>query len=165
MFSGNIKNIENMFVKSDALKALYKYLTSVFDTDIYERILALKNESQRVESKYDLGYEMFAIEQFYNGSYTCFESHEKYIDFHVLVSGLECIEVGNSFSFEIKNNYSSKLDAAFYNKKREVSKILLYPMDLVVLFPHDIHSCSSAEGGDIFKSVVKVPKELLKFRF
>ena len=165
MFSGNIKNIENMFVKSDALKALYKYLISVFDTDIYERILALKNESQRVESKYDLGFGITAIEQFYNSSYSCFESHEKFVDFHILVSGLECIEVGNISSFEIKNNYSSKLDATFYNKKREVSKILLYPSDLVVLESYDIHSCSSANSADIFKSVVKVPKELLKFRF
>lgn len=165
MFTGNIKNIENMFVKSDALKTLYKYFIDIFDSSIYHRILDLKSDSKsRIESKYDLGYEMMAIEQFYNGSYACFESHKKYVDFHILVSGIECIEVGDESSFDIREPYSSTNDVKLYDKKREVSKILLYPTTLVVLFPQDIHACSGI-NGEIFKSVVKVPKDLLKFRF
>ena len=158
----------DMFSKSEALVILRDYLLSVLDCD--GENLILDNCNLRVERKIDLGYEMFAIEQKYRLNDECiFESHRKYIDFQLIISGVECIEVGDRDSFDIKNEYDLNKDITLFNQRREVSRMIVYPRDLVVFFPNDVHRCGLKVGqihsNLIFKSVVKVPCSLLKFRF
>lgn len=176
---GNIKNFKDMFIKSDALNVLYDYLldASNVNGNIYKRILSLDCESSldsRVEIKYDLGFGMNAIEQSYKlGAEIKFESHREFIDFQLLVFGEECMEVGYSSHFEIINDYDLSKDVILYTKLNDTSTILLYPANLLVLFPYDIHAGgivphkqnSLNQYKIVFKSVIKVPISLVKFRF
>lgn len=168
-FLSNIDDISSMFKKSETLKILYDYLSSATDksNDIYKRILMLDCSNGRAENKFDLGFDMVAIEQSYTlNNEGIFESHKKFVDFQLVVYGDECMEVGHIYNFNATNKYNEDRDVINYSRFSEVSKIFLYPKSLLVLFPNDIHAGGFRLKSDIvFKSVVKVPLELLKFGF
>ncbi|RAX53841.1 hypothetical protein CCY99_05525 [Helicobacter sp. 16-1353] len=168
---GNIDKISDMFIKNDALKILYDYLLEATQKDsrIYNRILSLDCGDNRMEMKYNLGFDMVAIEQSYRlGGESRFESHKKYVDFQLLVNAKECMEVGDSKNFKVISEYDNSKDVVFYEKINDVSKIFLTPKTLLVLFPYDIHAGGFFIDKNIdivYKSVVKVPYPLLQFRF
>lgn len=172
---GNINKISDMFIKSDALKILYDYLleASSKGSSIYKRILSLEcstNKADRIEMKYDLGFDMIAIEQSYKlGGEIRFESHRKYVDFQLIVDAKEYMEFGDSLDFKMISKYDEKRDVVFYEKINDISKILLTPQLLVVLLPYDIHAggilAAKNDNDIVYKSVVKVPCSLLKLRF
>lgn len=157
----------DMFSKSKALCELKDYLFTVINID--SNNLVLNDGDLRVERKIDLSYGMFAIEQKYRLNDKCiFESHREYVDFQLVISGIEAIEVGDIDSFDIRDDYDCNKDVTLFDQKREVSKIIAYPRDLIVFFPNDIHRCGLKTNNHcdvVFKSVVKVPYSLLKFRF
>lgn len=157
----------DMFCKSKELGILRDYLFSALVLD--SKSFIINNGDYRVENKVDLGHGMFAIEQKYKlDNSGIFESHRKYVDFQLIISGVECMEVGNIDSFNIKCDYDEVKDITLFDAKRDVSKIILYPRDLLVLFSNDIHRGGLVVNKNldvIFKSVVKVPKSILKFRF
>lgn len=167
LFISDLKKNSDMFCKSEALEVLYDYMDSAINGKIKERIIALKHEGDRIEVRHDLGYGMFAIEQSYvmNDSYT-FESHKKYIDFQLIVANSEYMEVGSKECFSVKLGYDDNRDVILYNKVLEVSKIALYAGNILVLFDDDIHAGGIKFSDEcVFKSVIKVPYSLLKFRF
>lgn len=165
---GNLYNLEMMFNKSEALQVLYKYLSESLDSnlDTYKRITNLDCKNDRIENRVDIGFGMIAIEQSYKVNDGNFESHNKYIDFQLMIKGAEYMEFGSINDFEISSEYDENKDVIFYHKNNNTSKILLKENTLAVFFPYDVHRGGLRVDCDIvYKSVIKVPHKLLKFYF
>lgn len=173
MLIANINNIRDMFMSNSALKILYDYMLNASNKDstIYHRILSLDchNSQNRMEVKYNLGYDIVAIEQSYKlGGEIRFESHRKFVDFQLIINAKEYMEVGDSVDFRVISSYDDTKDVVFYEKINDVSRILLSPEMLVVLLPYDIHAGGilvDRENSIVYKSVIKVPYSLLQCRF
>lgn len=156
------KDIESYF----KLDSISKYILEAIreDSPIYKRILSLSCECGRVEQKFSLGDDIVAIEQSYkldnNG---LFESHKKYVDFQLVLDGSECMKIGFQSSFSNINSYDSTKDVINYTSNEAISSLSLYPNNLLVLFPEDIHAGGFRLNHDIvFKSVLKVPLSKLR---
>lgn len=165
---GNIYDIEMMFDKSEALQTLYKYLLESIDSnlDVYKRIISLDCNDDRIEKKIDIGFGMIAIEQSYKLSGGNFESHNKYVDFQLMIKGAEYMEFGSIDDFKISSEYDVNRDVILYHQNNDVSKILLKENTLAVFFPYDVHRGGLRVDCDIvYKNVIKVPHKLLKFCF
>ena len=165
---GNLYNLGAMFNRSKALESLYRYLLESLDSnlDIYRRIVSLDCKNDRVENKIDLGFGMIAIEQSYKLNGGNFESHNKYIDFQLMIKGAEYMEFGNVNDFNISSKYDENKDVILYHQNNNVSKILLKEKTLVVFFPYDVHRGGLRDSFDVvYKSVIKVPHTLLNFYF
>lgn len=166
---GNLCDLGKMFNKSESLQILYKYLLEAIDiqSNIHNRIMNLNCNSDRIENKIDLGFGMTAIEQSYRlGIGGRFESHNKFVDFQLMVNGNEYMEFGSIKDFKIYREYDSTRDVVLYESITNVSKILLKNWNLAVFFPYDIHRGGILFSDEIvYKSVVKVPIQLLKFCF
>ncbi|MDR2822624.1 MAG: YhcH/YjgK/YiaL family protein [Acholeplasmatales bacterium] len=90
---------------------------------------------------------------------TYFESHKKYCDIQIVVSGVENIGFQDidSFSGEITNPYDDAKDVIKY-KLSEYTKIKLLPGDAAIFFPEDLHApkMKSLEFSNVRKVVFKV---------
>ncbi len=166
---GSLYDFKSMFYKSEALQILHQYLLDAMDknTNIYNRIVNLNCSGNRVENKIDLGFDMVAIEQSYKlGNEGQFESHMKYIDFQLVVSGSECMNFGSIGDFDIYSKYDSSRDIILYHHNANTSTALLKSGTLAVFFPYDVHKGGIPFNDEsVYKSVIKVPSQLLKFCF
>ncbi len=91
----------------------------------------------------------------------CFyETHRKYIDVHVLVSGREYVLARDSASLTVKTVYSAENDIEFQEASPgEVQRAYLAPGTVLILFPEDAHMPCVRIGGypeTVRKVVVKV---------
>lgn len=167
---GNIDSLSHLFVKTQPLQKLYEYLckASMPTDSIHKRILSM----QVGENKIALDFDMFAIEQTYflkDFKEAIFETHRIYVDFQLVVSGEEFFAIGERRDFEVLHPYDEKKDVIFYHQKTHTSKILLHQNALAIFFDYDVHSGGLAlenltPKAQVFKTVVKVPKELLKLK-
>lgn len=166
---GKYNSLKSMFYKTPALNDLSLYLSQALDSssEIYRRILEVNGES-----KTELGHGIFAIEQKYglkDQKQAFFESHLKYVDFQLIVHGEEFFLLGDRTSFNEKERRIES-DLIVYEANFMASQIYLKAGDLAVFFENDVHSGGLALSGlevskMVYKSVVKVPKELLKLKF
>ncbi|PAF48397.1 hypothetical protein BKH46_00340 [Helicobacter sp. 12S02634-8] len=169
---GKLQTFNHALQANPNLKALQTYLNaaSSIDTPIYRRIL---DTPLGLERKFDLGGGLQAIEQ----SYSCkdpknafYESHKIYVDFQLVVSGEEIFEVGDPLDFKIKTPYDTQKDLIIYHQSPQTSKFLLSSGMLAIFFDTDIHAGGLKKEGQevtspIFKTVIKVPKNLIDLRF
>ena len=166
---GNFKSLENMFYKTPALNALSEYLTQALDTNsaVYKRILNTDEEN-----KITLSDGMFAIEQSYglkDISKAFFETHLKYVDFQLVVFGEEYFLLGDRQDFT-QDMMDISRDLITYKPHYKASQIYLKAGTLAVFFENDVHAgglalCNLALSQKVYKTVIKVPKELLKLKF
>lgn len=164
---GKLQSLKEIFKKTQDLQELYQYLLDALTpgNKIHERILQTTGEN-----KFDLGSNMIAIEQSYdlkNPENSFYESHRKYIDFQLMVKGCEYFQLGDINDFEIQSPYDEKKDLIIYEKSSKISQIRLDESNLAIFFDYDIHSGGLDIAKDpqrVFKTVVKVPKNLTKFR-
>lgn len=147
------------------------YLKTILESDSLEnkRIFSLPNGSFE---KIILNDEIFAFEQV---DYTkrreeCFiESHRKYVDFQMIVSGIEQMEYIDIDKLTIDTEYDGEKDLIVYKLEEKTSKFLLQKADVAIFFPEDAHIGQAMynEESLIHKAVVKVPINFLygTFRF
>ena len=108
------------------------------------------------------GDQVFAIVQRYASkpAEKCrFETHRRYIDIQMVVSGAELMEVRAAEGLDVTEPY--KPDVEFYAAPEAGSShtVLLGPGSLAILFPEDAHRPCVAIGGvpaAIHKIVLKV---------
>ena len=104
---------------------------------------------------------MIFIEQTYlsKDREECFyESHQKYIDIHLIVKGTEYIEVCNTNELNVLENYNEHKDATKYRYDINGSILKLCVGDVAIFFPKDGHMTSMSENinSEITKVVAKV---------
>lgn len=88
-----------------------------------------------------------------------FESHRRYVDLQVVVSGTECMEVSGAAGLAVAQPYDEAKDLITYADTDEASRLRVREGEAVVFWPEDAHLPSMAVGtpGLVRKIVVKVP--------
>ncbi len=134
------------------------------DSATLPRILALDCGDSRVEKTLDLGDNIRAIEQSYTLKNSgIFEAHRAFVDFQFVAKGSEIMKIGDFSAFAPINEYDSTKDFQNFVPLKSPSKIALYENALLILTPNDIHAGGfEADSKVVFKSVLKVPTNLLK---
>lgn len=162
---GNVFKLEK-FLKDKELNLVFNYFKQVVDKDseINKRIYSLSVGSCE---KINITDDIFAIEQvFYTKNrQDCFiESHKKYIDFQLIISGNEQMEYVDIDKLTIDNHYNSKKDLVTYKLVDNTSKFLLQDNDLAIFFPDDAHiGLSMFKVSElVYKTVIKLPVEFYK---
>ncbi|MFA7256252.1 MAG: YhcH/YjgK/YiaL family protein [Kiritimatiellales bacterium] len=93
------------------------------------------------------------------------ETHRKYIDIQVLLSGMEEIEIFPKNELTVSEPYNPEKDAEFYRHPEKThAKITLNPGQFIVFFPHDAHMpCLMTDKIPqlVKKVVVKISVDLL----
>ena len=93
------------------------------------------------------------------------ETHQKYVDIQVLLSGEEIIEVFEKQGLTVSAPYNPEKDAEFYQVPAEpCATITLKPGQFAVFFPEDAHMPSvmtRSSPKPVKKVVIKVAVELL----
>ena len=96
------------------------------------------------------------------------ETHRKYVDIQVLISGSETFEVFPKQGLTVSEPYNPEKDAEFYQVPAEPrAKITMNPGQFIVFFPEDAHMPCLMTGNSpqpVKKVVIKVAVELLKER-
>ncbi len=157
---GNIKKIEKLFADKN-LSVVFKYFNEALDVNskIHQRIF---NLPVGAFEKIDITNNIFALEQvFYTKNREdCFiESHKRYIDFQLVLSGNEQMEYIDIDKLEIKTAYNEEKDLITYKQANNTSKFLLQPGDLAIFFPDDAHmGLPKFEKPElVYKTVIKLP--------
>jgi YhcH/YjgK/YiaL family protein len=160
---GNVYKIEK-FLKDKNVKVVFDYFKEALEKNskVSQRIFSLPLGSFQ---RYDINEEIFAIEQvFYTKNREeCFiESHKKYIDFQLILSGNELMEHIDIDKLEVDMAYDEKKDLITYKLVDNTSRILLQAQDLAVYFPDDAHIGlpKYKESELVHKTVIKFPIEL-----
>jgi YhcH/YjgK/YiaL family protein len=160
---GNIYKLEN-FLKEKGLDVGFEYFKQAIDTDseIHKRLFSYPVGS--FEKNY-ITDDIFALEQvFYTKDRTeCFiESHRKYIDFQLILSGDEQMEYVDIDKLEVDRSYDEIKDLITYKLVDNTSKFLLQNNDLAIFFPDDAHiGLPKFQVSElVYKTVIKLPIKL-----
>jgi biofilm protein TabA len=93
------------------------------------------------------------------------ETHRKYVDIQLLLSGSEVIEIFPKRTLTVSEPYNPARDVEFYEKPDEAhAKVTLHPGQFLVFFPDDAHMpclMAGASPDPVKKVVVKIAAELL----
>lgn len=87
------------------------------------------------------------------------EIHQKYIDIHYLISGIEYIgTVIDTKDNPIYKSFAPGKDIQFYEHVKHETFVELFPGSYVILFPQDIHRpcCCLTDPVTIRKIIVKI---------
>lgn len=87
-----------------------------------------------------------------------FETHQKFIDMQVMVSGEEMIAYAPKADLKPKGAYDSAKDIAFFEEPEKVTTISMHPGDYAVMKPEDGHKprCILSQACKVKKIVVKM---------
>lgn len=161
--------IGNFFDLSDLFDNGLGFVKSYFEeslkkgSEINNRINSLPIGSFE---KVELEQDAFALEQvFYtkDRNLCFFESHLKYVDFQLILSGTEQMEYCHISKLDLLKNYNKKKDLIIYNNIKSSSKFVMSNNDIAVFYPNDGHlGLGKYKNPDlVYKTVVKVPIEFL----
>ena len=93
------------------------------------------------------------------------ETHRKYVDIQVLLSGTEVIELFPKKGLTVSEPYNPEKDAEFYQHPAEPQmRVTLKPGQFLVFFPEDAHMPCLTAGSTpqpVKKVVVKMAVDLL----
>lgn len=129
---------------------------------------AKKQSTQSKVGRYDIqGDEIFGIVDSLETipkSQGIFESHRRYIDVQLCLSGSEIIAWAPTKTLKVKKPYVSKDDYALHHKPKHSLELLMTPGTFAVFFPEDAHmpKLSSGQNKRTKKIVVKVATKLVK---
>lgn len=173
---GELSSLGHLFKKTQELEILHAYLKDVMQkgSGANQRVL---NLAFNTEFQAPLGHGIFSIEQSYcleharESEKGFFESHKQYVDFQLIVKGVEGAKVVDTKKAVIKTPYNEKRDLIVYEPVQEASFLRLDAGMLAIFFENDVHalrfygeSFEKYKAEPIFKAVVKAPKGLIKLK-
>lgn len=159
----NVHQVHNFLKDNVALEYLYSVCNSTHQN--WFRILELPLKTCKKEYINEF---FFALEQNYitKPRNECFwESHKKYIDIQLHLSGIEQMEFIDISYLEISEEYSQEKDLIIYNNNRYSNKIIMQKNDIAIFFPEDAHlgmAMYNENPSNVLKTVIKYPLELWK---
>lgn len=162
---GNLYKLEKHF-NNQTLNLVFSYLKKALDkeSDISKHLYSLPIDTFE---KHTLEHDIFVFLQvaYTKKTEECFiESHKKYVDFQLLISGDEEMGYIDIDKLQVDMPYSASKDLITYHMQENVSKFVLESQDLAIFFPEDGHIGLAMYRKEtlIRKIVVKVPVELMK---
>ena len=162
---GNLYKLEKQLSEKN-LSIVFDYFKTALDSssDVHKRIF---NSPVGSFEKLSLTDDVFALEQvFYTKNREeCFiESHKKYIDFQLILEGVEEMEYIDIDKLKVDMPYDASKDLITYKMVDNTSKFVLQKADLAVFFPDDAHIGLPMykEKSLVYKTVIKLPIELYK---
>jgi len=156
---GNINDLKETLFK-DKLEFIFNYFEDCLDSSssTYQRLNKLPLGSFE---KHIINKDVFALEQVFktkNRKDCFFESHQRYIDFQLVLSGNELMELSHPSGMIIDNRYDIKKDLTTYKFSNNTSKLLMKKGDLAIYFPNDVHM-----GLGYYKQQLVFKKTVIKF--
>ena len=156
MIIDNVNNLQQYFNGSWLVELL----------DFYQKIDIHTSNGNYVILENDL---LFCKVMTYNTKTEGFitESHREYIDFQVLLSGQERLDIYHPANLLVKKPYELETDCTFYEYPELIvpdASIYLKPELIAVLFPQDAHATQMTIGSNpssLKKAVFKVHNSLL----
>ncbi|EMH26523.1 YhcH/YjgK/YiaL family protein [Helicobacter pylori] len=173
---GELSSLGHLFKKTQELEILHAYLQDVMQkgSGANQRVL---NLDPNTEFQAPLGHGIFSIEQSYclehakESEKGFFESHRQYVDFQLIIKGVEGAKVADINRAVIKTPYDEKRDLIVYEPVQEASFLRLSAGMLAIFLENDAHalrfygeSFEKYREEPIFKAVVKMPKGLIKLK-
>jgi YhcH/YjgK/YiaL family protein len=160
---GNIYKLEKQLADK-TLSTVFDYLKQALDqnSDVHKRIF---NSEPGLFEKVALNDDIFAFEQvvYTKERERCFvESHKKYIDFQLILEGVEAMEYIDIDKLKIDCPYDDSKDLLMYKMVNNTSKFVMEREDLAIYLPDDAHVglAMHEKRSLIYKVVVKLPVEL-----
>lgn len=159
---GSVETVRAQSPSNPAFAVAWAYVEELLrpNSAIAQRVAALGNGESK---KHELGAGAFTIEQVYDTkprSDGFFESHRKYIDIQVVVSGVEIMEVADLGRATVRQPYLEERDLIAYNDISTASALRVSAGEAAVFFPVDVHMPSLRAGATstlVRKAVVKLP--------
>lgn len=86
------------------------------------------------------------------------ESHRKYVDIQLMISGKEAMDLVDISRLSIEEHYNAETDMAFWKAPKQMSRISLTDGDCIVLYPEMAHRGAQDLDGQhhVLKIVGKV---------
>jgi YhcH/YjgK/YiaL family protein len=159
---GTIDTVRAQAPQNPAFATAWAYIQDLLDAKsaVARRVAALV---AGVSEKHELAHGVFAIEQAYLTKARpdgFFESHRKYIDIQVIVSGDEIMEVVDRARIDVRVGYDETKDLIMYVDVPDASSLRVKAGEAAIFFPVDVHMPSLRSGATsmlVRKSVLKVP--------
>ena len=159
---GSLATVRAQASRSDGFAAAFAYVEELLreGSAVQQRVRAI-GEGDR--QKTELGNGLFAIEECYQTRVRAdgfFESHRKYIDVQAILDGEECMEIADLARMTVKQPYNADRDLIIYDDNTDASHLRVYPGQVAVFFPADVHMPTlriRAAPVVVRKCVVKIP--------
>lgn len=131
---------------------------------LFPRVFAwLREHGATAEpGRHEIGDGAYAsIETYAPHPFRHYETHCRYIDVQVVVSGEEYIYIGSPAEMKEERAYDPAKDIAFLTQETNKGiPVAMKAGDMLVIWPHEAHApgCAKADGAQsVRKIVVKVP--------
>ena len=89
-----------------------------------------------------------------------FESHEKYIDIQIILSGTERIDFINTSELSVDIPYNEEKDIIFYKRENlDAGRVVLRQRQFAIFYPYEAHMPQLNAGSiqqEVKKAVVKI---------
>ncbi len=148
MIKNNIENIQEVLNDNPELKPFCDFVLAN-DFSLFDG----KKWTEDQENFYFCQ----SIETRVNGTER-FESHQNYIDVHLILKGLEGFEFSMNTSLDPITDYISEKDAQYYSGEGE--DIVVKENEFVVFYPNEAHLCAKSDPvNNCEKIVFKIKKD------
>lgn len=159
---GSLATIRAQVPSNDGFATAFRYVEELLaaDSPAQKRVRAIADGDT---NKVELGGGVFVIEQVYETRLRAdgfFESHRKYVDVQAVLDGEELMEVADIARIKVRQPYNPDRDLVVYEDSSEASLLRVYPGQIAVFFPNDVHMPTlriRAQPVRVRKCVVKVP--------
>ncbi|BCZ17475.1 Flagellar motor-switch protein [Helicobacter sp. NHP19-003] len=159
---GKLDSLAGLFSKTQELENLYTYLKQICDPKHPACQALLQRQASSMVK--ELGSGMCAIEIVYSPELGTLETHKECIDFLLVVMGGEILHLADKTDLSVLTPYNLDKDQETYQHNSLCYSVPLHAGMLVILFPHDAHTTEAHKPGLVYKVVVKVPINLVKFK-
>ena len=159
--TGSLSTIRNQAPRHPYFEKAFAYIDVLVKpgSEANRRLLGVALNTSNRE---DLGDGIFALEQAYltkTPEEGRWESHRKFIDIQVVVSGDEYIGVCEINRLSVAEDVTPGKDLIFYQATSEGSSIRLKSGEAAILFPPDGHlpGLRTTQQNTVRKAVIKIP--------
>jgi YhcH/YjgK/YiaL family protein len=159
---GSLETVRRQLPPVPDFSAALQHAAAALDPadPVHHRVVRLHtDQTERI----DLGGGVFALEQAYltkpDTPEARWESHRRFIDVQIVVTGEERMDVTETRGLELDEDLTPGKDLLFYRPWGPSSRLRIGAGEVAVFFPEDAHRPSLAFGdrARVHKVVVKVP--------
>jgi biofilm protein TabA len=161
---GSLETVRAQAPRTAGFVTAFNYVEELLraGSPVQQRVRAIASgDSQKIE----LSGGAFVIEQVYETKLRAdgfFESHRKFIDVQTVFEGEETMEVADIARMTLRQPYNAERDLVVYTDSTDASLLRVFPGQLAVFFPSDVHMPTLRIRHDavlVRKCVIKVPVE------
>jgi|SRR5581483_10344253 len=159
---GSLETVRLQAPRTPGFAAAFAYVEELFraGSPVQQRVKAIADGDT---NKVELSGGAFVIEQAYETRLRAdgfFESHRKFIDVQTVFEGEELMEVADLSRMKARQPYNSERDLLVFEDSTDASLLRVFPGQLAVFFPSDVHMPTMrirSAGVKVRKCVVKLP--------